>query len=135
MDPDAITPSFSSRLHQMGVAEPNPTWSPSSTADVSSMLSQQPTAPLAPQFAPSTSNTTLSVLENRSRLQELADREFEAGAERRRFVDVRGLVEAVRMREKGWADADIEDKLRLQEGVVSRLGNKKLVKHLATGTD
>lgn len=132
MDPDHVSPSFSSRLQQMGIVEPNPTFSPSSTASPRFPEGPDPSKPLYPS---SRSNTTLSALEARRKLQEMADQELESGAARRRFVDVRTVVDAVRMRENGWKAGDIESRLGVQEGFMKRLGNKSVIRHVMTGTD
>ncbi|KAH8169262.1 hypothetical protein LIA77_11388 [Sarocladium implicatum] len=137
MDPDSISASFSSRLHQMGIAEPNPTFSPSSTASTSPQFPTASTGPLPhqPLYPAPRANTTLSALEARRRLQEEADREFETGTSRRRFVDVRTVVDAVRLRDNGWSDGDIEKRLGVKEGFMKKLGRKGLLRHVMTGED
>lgn len=135
MDPDAISPSFSSRLHQMGIAEPNPTYSPSSTASPqaqSPFPSSSGPSPTQPLYPSARQNTTLSALEARRRLQDEADRENEEGTARRRFVDVRTVVDAVKLRDSGWKAADVEARLGLQEGFLGRLGKKQVVRHVTT---
>src|SRR5687768_13586739 len=114
MDPDTISPSFSSRLQQMGIVDPNPTFSPSSTASPQFPQFPQGPNPSQPLYPSSRTNTTLSALEARRRLQEEADRELESGAARRRFVDVRTVVDAVRLRDNGWKVPDIEARLGVQ---------------------
>lgn len=137
MDPDNISASFSSRLQQMGVVDPNPTFSPSSTASPEfpqGQFSQGP-SPTQPLYPSSRTNTTLSALEARRRLQALADQELESGAARRRFADIRTVVDAVRLRDNGWKDGDIEAKLGVQDGFVKRLGKNSAVRHVMTGSD
>lgn len=132
MDPDSISASFSSRLHQMGIADPNPTYSPSSTAFPQGHQGPSPTQPLYPSTR---TNTTISALESRRKLEELATEEAENGASKRRFVAVRTVVDAVRLRDNGWKSADIEARLGLQAGFMERLGKKPVLRHVVTGED
>ncbi|KAH7321403.1 hypothetical protein B0I35DRAFT_477886 [Stachybotrys elegans] len=121
---EEVTPAFSQRLQTMGVVQPNPTFSPSSTV-MSHSADAQPT-PLAPNFPSIRSNPTLSVLEARRMLQQQADMELESMAQRpdlgRRFLDMRTVMEAMQMREHGLSDADIETKLKIRPGLISKLG-------------
>ncbi|KAL1875314.1 hypothetical protein VTK73DRAFT_10151 [Phialemonium thermophilum] len=110
-----MNPAFSARLKQMGVAQPNPTFSPSSTASPS----------LHPNPA---QNVTLGVLDARRRLQDRADRELDTLSRRgdsgggREFLDACTLRTVLAMRQRGEAAGDIEAQLRLKPGVVQRLG-------------
>ncbi|KAJ4261413.1 hypothetical protein NW762_006836 [Fusarium torreyae] len=129
MDPDFPTGDFSRRLHQMGIADSAPTYSPSSTA--ASPLG--PTAPPGPTFAPSRSNPTLVALGARDRLQELADEDFaNMGRQGRRFLDMRTLVDALKLRDRGIPEKDIEARLRIQPGLLSRLGQEKAFSHVTS---
>uniref|UniRef100_A0A0B7K345 Helix-turn-helix domain-containing protein n=1 Tax=Bionectria ochroleuca TaxID=29856 RepID=A0A0B7K345_BIOOC len=116
IDPDAAPGDFSARLHQMGV--PN-----------------GPTAPLAPRFAPSTSNTTLSALDARRRLQKLAEAELDpmqrSGLQGRRFVDMRTLIDAIRMRDSGVPLAGIEERLGLEPGLLGKLSGPEVLSHVS----
>ena len=140
MDPDAVTGNFSQRLQQMGVVQPNPTYSPSSTA----MPHENPT-PLGrpsgstgPAFTPARSNPTLSALEARRRLQQEAEAEFEAlGTGKphgRRFVDMRTLVDAMTLLNRGTPQEEIEKRLNLESGLLERLGKPGTLSHESTAT-
>ncbi|KAH6950441.1 hypothetical protein HG530_012941 [Fusarium avenaceum] len=129
MDPDFPTGDFSRRLHQMGIADSNPTYSPSSTAG--SPLG--PSAPSGPAFAPSRSNTTLIALEARDRLQSEAEEDFaNMGREGRRFLDMRTLVDAMKLRDRGLPEKDIETRFRIQPGLLSKLGREKTFSHVTS---
>ncbi|KAK0734191.1 hypothetical protein B0T26DRAFT_631020 [Lasiosphaeria miniovina] len=121
----------------MGVAEPNPTYSPSSIAtpapDPSAFRQRDHGhAPSAPRFAPAAGNATLGVLEARQRLEELAEREFadmgrSGGDQGKEFLDVATIRDALVLRQRGTPAAEIEKRLRLKQGVVARLGRPGLV--------
>ncbi|KAI9171888.1 hypothetical protein HJFPF1_01379 [Paramyrothecium foliicola] len=132
-DHDAVTGDFSRRLQEMGIVQPNPTFSPSSTAGPA--IPNGPTAPLGPLFPPARSNATLSVLESRRHIQQQAEDEVESlglgTSQGRRFVDMRTMVEAIQLRGQGYATIDIEKKLRLQPGLLAKLGPPGLVSHAA----
>ncbi|KAF7563257.1 hypothetical protein G7046_g874 [Stylonectria norvegica] len=133
MDPDSVTGDFSRRLHQMGIAQPNPTYSPSSTA--SSHLG--PHAPIAPSSFPSArGNRTLSALDARQRLQQEADNDLEAigrtGAQGRRFLDMRTVVDAIKLRDHGQSPREIEIKLRIQPGLLDKLGRQGILSHVTS---
>ena len=138
MDPDAVTGNFSQRLQQMGVVQPNPTYSPSSTA----MPPENPAAlarrsgSAGPAFAPTRSNPTLSALEARRRLQQEAEAEFEAlGTGKpggRRFVDMRTLVDAMTLLNRGTPQEEIEKRLNLENGLLERLGKPGTLSHEST---
>ncbi|KAM5342819.1 hypothetical protein ACJ41O_013785 [Fusarium nematophilum] len=131
MDPDFVTGDFSRRLQQMGIAQPNPTYSPSSTA----APQLGPQAPLGPSFPPSRSNPTLAALEARQRLQEEAEEDFAAmgrGVQGRRFLDMRTVVDAMKLRDHGVAEKEIESRLRIQPGLLRRLGPKGILSHVTS---
>ncbi|KYK55374.1 hypothetical protein DCS_07337 [Drechmeria coniospora] len=113
--------TFSERLHRMGVVLPNPGSRSSRIANASP--GGDHTAP----FFPTTSrNTTLSALAARRALQDVADQELEKMGSRgfhgRRFLDIRSIVDAMRMCDRGVPQSEIEKRLKLQPGVLSRLG-------------
>lgn len=124
MDPDAVSSDFAARLRQMGVVQPQPTFSPTSTA------SPTPSAPsvqnLGPSYPSPANNTTLTVLEARRKLQELAELDFEAigrrGSLGREFLDTKTVLRLLKMRESGASDSDIEAQLDLRNGIVAKLG-------------
>lgn len=132
MDPDSISGDFSRRLKEMGIAEPNPTFSPSSTAFAQSLAPE----PAYPDFPAARNNATLSVLEARRQLQQLAEEDFEAqgraSSQGRRFLDMRTLVQAQQLRERGVPTANIEQQLRLQPRLLERLGRPSIISHVAS---
>ncbi|KAF4998401.1 hypothetical protein FGRMN_3186 [Fusarium graminum] len=131
MDPDFPTGDFSRRLHQMGIADSNPTYSPSSTA--ASPLGSS--APPGPTFAPSRNNTTLIALEARDRLQAEAEEDFaNMGRDGRRFLDMRTLVDAMKLRDRGLPEKDIEARFRIQPGLLSKLGREKTFTHVTSSS-
>ncbi|KAL3959040.1 hypothetical protein ACCO45_007202 [Purpureocillium lilacinum] len=100
MDPD-FTPGsgFSQRLHQMGVVQPNPTFSPSSTATGPERGGSAPLFPTSRAV-----NSTLSVLDARQALQLQADQDLEnmgrSGYRGRRLLDMRTVLDVIHMRER-----------------------------------
>ncbi|KZL80179.1 hypothetical protein CI238_08347 [Colletotrichum incanum] len=124
VNPDSVTAEFSSRLRQMGVVQPNPTFSPTSTAGPSphADLIQNP----GPLFPSTSRNATLGTLEARRRFQKQADDEFDglgrSNSEGREFLDLKTIVQMHLMRDKGHSPAEIEERLNLKRGVVARLG-------------
>lgn len=123
-DPDLQTdPTFAQRLRQMGVATPNPTLSNSSTAVPSSFSA----SPLRPQFPAPSANTTLGVLEARRQIQERFELQTQNPAVAREFLDVGVVKQVLGMRERGAEAADIEKRLRLQPGLVERVGARRVV--------
>lgn len=48
---------------------------------------------------------------------------------------MRTVVDAVRLREHGWKDGDIESRLGVKEGFMKKLGNRGLLRHVMTGED
>ena len=115
-----MTPAFADRLKQMGVAQPNTTFSPSSTA------APFPVVSLASPYPPSSSNATLGVLKARRRLQAHADEEFrqlgKPGSQGREHLDVGIVKNILTLRQRGESAAEIESRLKLKPGVVSKLG-------------
>ncbi|PHH59420.1 hypothetical protein CDD81_3206 [Ophiocordyceps australis] len=117
IDADIAPGGFSKRLHQMGIAQPQPTLSHSSVV----------TAQATPA---SSSNATLSVLEARRLLQQKYNEDQKAGRSDRRLVDMRTLVVALKMRQRGIPGPEIETKLGLETGLVNKLGQPNIVTHL-----
>lgn len=133
MDPDFTPQGFSNRLHQMGIVDPSPTYSPSSTAGP--QQGGKPQVAGAPVFPSAKQNTTLSVLEARSRLQQLADEDTEAFSRvgnkaQRRFADMRTLVDAIQLQDRGMAAAEVERKLGLKAGLLGKFGERGVLTHL-----
>lgn len=129
MDPDFVTGDFSRRLHQMGVAEPNPTYSPSSTA-------APQVAPQAPAFPSARSNQTLTALQARQQWQERAQEDLEimnrTGTHGRRFLDMRTVVDAMRLRDQGMPVNEIEKRLRIQPGLLDKVGDQRVLSHITS---
>ncbi|PSR87394.1 hypothetical protein BD289DRAFT_452768 [Coniella lustricola] len=132
----AIQPDLAQRLREIGVVQPNPTYSPSSTAlPFSSPLQESEHS--GPIFPSSASNPVLSALEARRRLADQAEAEFESlglsSATGRSFLQAGMIRDALVMRERGASDADIEHRLNLKKGVLARLGPKSLYKPTGGG--
>lgn len=126
-----LQPGLAERLRQIGVVQPNPTYSPSSTA---SPTSGEPATAGAgapgPVFPSPSNNAVLSALEARARLSREAEEEFESlglsSGNGRRFLTSGMIRDVLVMRERGAADADIENRFNLRSGVVRRLGPRGL---------
>ncbi|KAL2258498.1 hypothetical protein VTK26DRAFT_8173 [Humicola hyalothermophila] len=130
--PDFITPEFAERLHKMGIVQPNPTYSPSSTASPFSGDASGIRQSLSkPQFPPATKNTTLGALEARRRIEAQANEELEhmgkSTDQGKQFLDITTIKQILVLRDRGVSAADIESRLRLRPGVVARLGPKGIV--------
>lgn len=108
----------------MGVATPNPTLSRSSTAAPSMPSSS---SPLRPQFPAPSANTTLGVLEARRQIQERFELQTQDPTAAREFLDVGVVKQVLGLRERGASAADIEKRLRLQPGLVERVGARRVV--------
>ena len=140
MDPDAMTGDFSQRLQQMGVVQPNPTYSPSSTA-VPHQTSPRPNRPLGhrdPTSTPFKANPILSALEARRRLQHEAEVEFEglgtSKVKGQRFVNMRTLVDALVLLDRGTPRDEVERGLNLENGLLKRLGGPGILSHESTAS-
>lgn len=117
----------------MGVAQPNPTFSPSSTATQKNQTAADfPRAddysarPAPSNFPSARDNQTLNVLEARKRLQERADAELEnlgRRGEGREFMDVGTIRKVLLLRQQGVDEGDIERRFGLKRGSVRRLGD------------
>ncbi|KAH0443002.1 hypothetical protein CcaCcLH18_01115 [Colletotrichum camelliae] len=119
-----VSEEFSSRLRQMGVVQPNPTYSATSTASLpphAAAISNP-----GPLFPPTSRNATLATLEARRALQQRAEEEFEnmgrSGNEGRTLLDLNTIVQMHLMRDKGHSSAQIEERLGLRKGIVEKLG-------------
>lgn len=121
----------------MGVAQPHPTYSPSSTASRHISAPGINDGPIHTQASQpfSRSNPVLSVLESRQRLQRQARTEFDALGEGRKdlrqFIDMRLILTAMRMRRDGAAMADIEHQLQLRRGLLNKLGRPGVLSHVS----
>jgi hypothetical protein len=132
MDPDFAPGDFSKRLHQMGIVQPNPTFSPSSTA-APNFSPESLAVPPGPLFPPAKQNTTLSVLEARRRLERVADEDLEImGREggRCRMANMRTILDAVHLLSHGIPISDIEKRLRVTPGFLNKLGPAGVLTHI-----
>lgn len=120
----------------MGIVQPNPTFSSTSTASAGpgpvagSRPGPSPHADLiqnpGPLFPSTSRNATLGTLEARRRLQQEADAEFDglgrSSSGGREFLDLKTIIQMHLMRDRGHSPAEIEARLDLKAGVVARLG-------------
>lgn len=131
-DSDIISAGFSQRLHKMGVARPNPTISPSSRAPTEVRHTWKGIE--RKSLPRPTNNWTLTVMETRESLQQLMNKEITSpgqGARRkRRFVDMRTLIDVIKMRNNGVPSEDIEEKFGLQPGITRKIGQVRIVPHV-----
>jgi len=115
----------------MGIAQPNPTYSPSSIASPFPDASGIKQSLSTPRFPSSSSNATLSVLEVRRRLDTRARAELENTGKStdkgKEFLDIGTVKQMLVLRQGGASAADIETRLRLKPGVVARLGPPGMV--------
>ncbi|QUC23675.1 uncharacterized protein UV8b_07916 [Ustilaginoidea virens] len=129
-DSDIISAGFSQRLHKMGVARPNPTISPSSRAPTEVRHTWKGIE--RKSLPRPTNNWTLTVMETRESLQQLMNKEITSpgqGARRkRRFVDMRTLIDVIKMRNNGVPSEDIEEKFGLQPGITRKIGQVRIPK-------
>ena len=129
---DARDPDFGSRLSQIGPVQPTPTWSPSSTfAPTQTETTTSPSSQAAnarQQIFPSPStNPALVVVAAREKYTRAFEHESEnlgrpmfAGRTLIRAEEIRKILS---MRDDmGKTGAEIEKQLRLQPGLVGRLG-------------
>lgn len=135
-DPDFSPAGFASRLQQMGIVDPNPTYSPSSRAGGAHHLGGGLSSAAGPIFPSSRANVTLSALESRRAVQERAEQDTERfqqvgirGAQRR-YVDMRTLSDALQLLDKGVAAAEVEARMGMQAGLLQKLGRKGVLTHL-----
>ena len=112
----------------MGIADPNTIYSKTSIANPTrgAEVIPNPQDFSAPQFPAAGNNVTLGVLEARRQLEQQAAEEFDktgrTGYEGREFLDIATIRKMLLMRQRGESPANIETRLRLKPGVVSRLG-------------
>ncbi|KAK0668232.1 hypothetical protein QBC41DRAFT_124025 [Cercophora samala] len=123
---DYPTTDFASRLQQMGVVQPNPTYSPSSIASPlvdASGISQSISGPMFPSAR---NNPTLGALENRRRLEAQAKSEMEdwgkSTHQGKELLDIGTIKKIFVLSEQGESEQAIEKQLGLKKGVVSKLG-------------
>ncbi|KXT18914.1 hypothetical protein AC579_3562 [Pseudocercospora musae] len=123
IDLDASDPHFAQSLRSIGPVQPNPTLSPTSAFNPNQAARSGPDP---------RQNPAILVLAARAKLQDKAEIEFmEAGRRAhtgREFLDVHQIRQILTMRdEQGRKDEDIERRLGLKKGVVSRLGVQGIV--------
>ena len=115
----------------MGIVQPQSTFPAFSKAE--NMERPSITMP----FPPSPQNPTLSALKARKALQLQADQDLEnvgrPGCQGRQLLDIRAVIDAMRMRERGIPSRDIESRMGLEPGVMDRLGRTGLLSHVSTG--
>ncbi|KAJ4414036.1 hypothetical protein N0V82_008153 [Gnomoniopsis sp. IMI 355080] len=139
--PDSmIQPDLAKRLREIGVVQPNPTYSHSSTATTSSSQPQsqlQRTGNSGPIFPAASQNAVLSALEARRRVQHEAEVEFEnlglSSSQGRNFLHAGMIRDILVMRERGANEAAIENRFNLKRGVVKKLGPPHLYRPAAGG--
>ncbi|KAK4229687.1 hypothetical protein QBC38DRAFT_471343 [Podospora fimiseda] len=128
---DFISPDFANRLKQMGIAQPNPTYSPSSIAQPLVDASGIDQSISKPSFPAAANNATLGVLESRRRLERQAQEEMENfGTSRDKgheFINISVVKQILTLQERGESAARIEKHLNLKPGLVARLGQKGIV--------
>lgn len=117
--------ALAARLRTIGVVQPNPTFSPSSTADpIPSPLQQTDNS--GPIFPASSENAVLSALEARRMIDQQAEQEMQntglSRVEGRRFLNAGMIREVLVMRERGASEAQIEERFNLKKGVLVALG-------------
>ncbi|CAN8101360.1 unnamed protein product [Discula destructiva] len=122
-------PELAKRLRELGVVQPNPTYSHSSTAtNTPSYLHQSENS--GPIFPAASQNAVLSALEVRRRVQQEAEQEFEnlglSSSQGRRFLHAGMIRDILVMRERGASETQIEKRFNLRKGVVKTLGPSQL---------
>ena len=129
-DPN-LSADFAERLHKMGIVQPNPTWSPSSIANLFPESPGPQQSSSAPQYPSPKSNATLGVLEARRQVEARARAELEnrgkssdKGSE---LLDIGTIKRILVLRQGGTSAAEIESRLRLKPGIVARLGPQGVV--------
>lgn len=85
-------------------------------------------------FPDPAANPALTTLRARDKIQRAADTEAEnmgkSGFGGRRYVDAYTIRQALELREKGRDPGEIERELKLQAGMVERLGARGLVERV-----
>lgn len=124
-----IPPDLAQRLREIGVVQPNPTYSHTSTAVPMSPPLEQ-TSNSGPIFPSPANNPVLNALEARERVQREAEEELESlgvsNSQGRRFLQAGMVRDILMMREKGASEAQIENRFHLRKGVLRRLGPRGL---------
>ncbi|ROV92808.1 hypothetical protein VPNG_09113 [Cytospora leucostoma] len=133
-----LRPDYAQRLREVGVVQPNPTYSSSSTAsDAYGQLQQ--TEHSGPVFPSPSSNTVLTALDARARLEQEAEEEFESlglsSGQGRRFLTSGMIRDVLVMRNRGASEEDIENRLNLRKGLVKKLGPRSLYQPVGGASD
>lgn len=130
-----IQPDLAKRLRKIGVVQPNPTYSHSSTATTSPVQSPsqlQPNGNSGPVFPATSQNSVLSALEARRRIEHEAEEEFESlglsSSEGRQYLHAGMIRDVLVMRERGASQAAIENRFNLKKRVLEKLGPRQLYK-------
>lgn len=137
-DVHAFPNGFSQRLNQMGVVQPNPTYSPSSTVLRQQSASDHGNLATFGDRLKATHRREplLSTFASRHQLQKQAEAEYETSRpavdKRFRFMDMRQLLDALRLRENNVAQASIEQRLGLNPGLLTKLGRPGILSHVST---
>jgi nucleotidyltransferase/DNA polymerase involved in DNA repair len=107
----------------MGIVDPNPTFSATSTAyqpHVNSLVDGKPRQ-----------SPTLNALEARRQIQQAADEEMKltrsVGSSGRRFLPIAIISQIITLQQAGHSAHEIEDQLKLSHGVVASLGKPGIV--------
>lgn len=136
---NGLQPGLAERLRQIGVVQPNPTYSPSSTASPTTSSPHESygsggIGTAGPIFPSPSNNAVLGALEARERLSREAEEEFESlglsGGRGRRFLTSGMIRDVLVMRERGARDEEIEHRFNLRPGMVRRLGPRDMVQTL-----
>lgn len=132
LSPDnMIQPDLAKRLREIGVVQPNPTYSHSSTASTTAAPSYQ-SQNSGPVFPAASQNAVLTALEARRKVQEQADSEFEnlglSSSQGRQFLHAGMIRDMLVMRERGSSEEQIENRFNLKKGVVKKLGPRDVYK-------
>jgi hypothetical protein len=126
-----FSPEFANRLHQMGIVQPNPTFSPSSIASPLPDASGIRQSLSTPRFPSSSNNATLGVLEIRRQLEARARQELDnmgkSTDKGKEFLDIGTIKKILVLRQEGVSATDTEARLGLKPGVVARLGPQGIV--------
>lgn len=57
------------------------------------------------------------------------------GSSGRRLVDIRTLVDALQLLNRGWPQADVESRLQLEVGLLDKLGGSNILTHETVAYD
>ena len=133
---DASDPQFAASLRSLGPV--TPTSALSNSSHFPSVPSTKPSNPDQRIFPDPSRNPAVLILTARNNLAREAEAELARvryeGERKRRFLDIITVRQVLMMRdEKHMAEADIEQKLGLEDGVVKRLGKKGVVAEVGMG--